>query len=232
MQDFSPIKKRILEYLDYKGVSKYQFYKDSGITRGVLDKSSGISEDNIAKFIAYVGDINLEWLMTGEGSYYVSESMVAEPNQVYKLKTDNNVSEQRIPFYNLEATAGLVELFNHINDKDPIDYLSIPNLPKCDGAVSVTGDSMYPLLKSGDIIMYKQLTNEISNIFFGEMYLLSIDLDGDEYVSVKWVQRSDKGEKYIKIVSENQHHQPKDIPLKKIRALALVKASVRINSMR
>jgi len=236
MQQNSPIKQRILEYLDFKGISRYKFYNESGMTRGVLDKDSGISEDNIAKFVAYFPKINLRWLMLGEGNITDPnvkdyESMVNEP-QVYKLRSDKNHLHQSIPLYNLEASAGLVSLFQHQGDEKPIDYISIPNLPKCDGAVSVTGDSMYPLLKSGDIVMYKELNNEISNIFYGEMYLVSIDLDGDEYVSVKWIQRSDKGEEYVKLVSENQHHQPKDVPLKKVRALALVKASVRINSMR
>jgi hypothetical protein len=90
---------------------------------------------------------------------------------------------------------------------------------------------MYPLLKSGDIIMYKELNNSIESIFFGEMYLLSIDLDGDEYVTVKWIHKSEKGEEFIKIVSQNSHHQPKDVHLSSIKALALIKASIRINSM-
>lgn len=90
---------------------------------------------------------------------------------------------------------------------------------------------MYPLLKSGDIVMYKQIHNKMDGIFYGEMYLISIDVDGEEFVSVKWVHKSDKGEEYIRIVSENRHHQPKDILLDKIRAIALVKASIRMNSM-
>lgn len=67
MQEKSSIKERILEVLDFKDISKYQFYKESKITRGVLDKSSGLSESNITKFIAYLPEINLEWLITGEG---------------------------------------------------------------------------------------------------------------------------------------------------------------------
>lgn len=67
MQHFSPIKKRILYYIEYQGISKYKFYQDTGITRGVLDKDTGISEDNIAKFIAYYNNVNPTWLLTGEG---------------------------------------------------------------------------------------------------------------------------------------------------------------------
>ena len=89
---------------------------------------------------------------------------------------------------------------------------------------------MYPLLKSGDIVLYKQLHN-IEDIFWGDMYLLSIDLDGEEYITVKYIQKSDR-EGYVRLVSQNPHHADKDIEISRIRALALVKASIRMNSIR
>lgn len=174
---------------------------------------------------------DLNWLITGESIDRPQLKTLNEPTGVYKLRTDINISDQSIPLYDLEATAGLVNLFQRQGDSTPIDYISIPNLPKCDGALSVTGDSMYPLLKSGDIVMYKELENSIDNIFWGEMYLISMMVSGGEMVSVKWIQKSSKGDKYIKLVSENQHHQPKDINLKNVKAIALVKASIRINAM-
>ena len=89
---------------------------------------------------------------------------------------------------------------------------------------------MYPLLKSGDIVLYKQLHN-LGDIFWGDMYLLSIDIDGEEYVTVKYIQKSEqKG--YIKLVSQNPHHADKDVALDRVRAIALVKASIRMNSIR
>lgn len=149
----------------------------------------------------------------------------------FKLRTDFPVESQAIPLYNLEATAGLVELFRDHNDIDPIDNIHIPNLPKCDGAVFVAGDSMYPLLKSGDIVMYKKVSDIENDIYWGQMYLVSISSNGDEYVMVKYIQKSEKGEAYVTLVSENRHHQDKDVLLSKIRALALIKGSVRINTM-
>lgn len=79
MRQISPIKNRILQYIDYKNISKYKFYQKTGITRGVLDKESGISEENIAKFIAYSDDIDLNWLLTGKGKM---------------LKTDNENNDE------------------------------------------------------------------------------------------------------------------------------------------
>lgn len=102
--------------------------------------------------------------------------------------------------------------------------------PKCDGAIYIVGDSMYPLLKSGDIVLYKQL-KDIGDIFWGDMYLLSIDIDGEEYITVKYIQKSER-EGYVKLVSQNPHHADKEVAVDRIRALALVKASIRMNSIR
>ena len=91
---------------------------------------------------------------------------------------------------------------------------------------------MYPLLKSGDIVAYKQINDFKSEVFWGEMYLVSIEVSGDNYTMVKYVQKSEEGKDFIKLVSQNSHHQPKDIHLSKIKAMALVKASVRYNFMK
>lgn len=200
-----------------------------------LDPRSGkypvVSFEIIQAIINKYIILSAEWLISGRGSFEISNSHLNAANTIYKKNGDISLDSQAIPLYNIEATAGIVTLFNDTKRTNPLDYIQIPNLPKCDGAVYVTGDSMYPLLKSGDIIIYKQINNILDGIFWGEMYLISIDQDGDEMVTVKYIQKSEKGEEWIKLVSQNKHHDDRDVSLSKVRALALIKASIRINSM-
>ena len=107
--------------------------------------------------------------------------------------------------------------------------IQIPNIPVCDGALYISGDSMYPILKSGDVVGFKEISN-FSNVIYGEMYLVSFCIDGDEYLSVKYINRSEV-EGCIKLVSYNPHHEPMDIPLTSIQAMAIVKFSIRKNMM-
>lgn len=172
-------------------------------------------------------NVNPEWLETGKGEIFNADPTFSAS---FGRRSEMTMPLQSVPLYSIEATAGLVPLFEQREVHNPINYIHIPNLPKCDGAVYVVGDSMYPLLKSGDIVLYKQL-RDMEDIFWGDMYLLSIDMDGEEYITVKYVQRSDR-KGYIRLVSQNQYHADKDIEMSRIRAIALVKASIRMNSMR
>lgn len=173
-------------------------------------------------------EISLDWFLNDRGSKKKSD-LVSEPSQDFSKSSERKHSLQRIPLYDVEAAAGLVSIFE--SKANIIDYISIPNLPKCDGALPITGDSMYPLLKSGDIVMYKRLQDIEHGIFYGEMYLISMMVDNEEMITVKFVQKSDLGDDHIKLVSQNTHHSSKDVPINKIRAIALIKASIRINCM-
>lgn len=223
-------RKRIIDFIENQRITSKEFLTKTGLAKGFVDRShqkSSASDVYLSKILEAYPEISAEWLLTGNGAMLKE----GDQAQVFKLRNDRIHKNQQIPLYDLEASAGLVQLFQDSSSVTPIDTISIPNLPKCDGALYVVGDSMYPLLKSGDIVMYKQVHDLPNDFFWGEMYLVHIDMDGDTYTTVKYIQRSDVGPEHIKLVSYNQHHSPKDIHLSRIRAAALVKASVRVNSM-
>lgn len=228
------IQERILQYIEFKGISAYKFCKDLGFSLGYLDKRGSIGTDKYLKIIEYYDDLSPNWLLKGEGSMIKNISqdlIVSEPQEVYRKTQDTRITSQIIPLYSIQASAGVVKLFQDQNANTPIDYLSIPNLNRCDGALFVSGDSMYPLLKSGDIIVYRIL-NEIShNIIWGEMYLIVINIDGDDYASVKFIHKSEHNPEHIRLVSHNKHHQDKEVHLSTVLTMAHIKASVRYNVM-
>lgn len=232
-QEKSPIKRKILLFISELGISQYDFYRKTGITRGILGQNNGISEENIARFLAVYPQVSAEWLLTGRGPMLRDQDIqLATPivEAQFSLRADQKVDMQNVPLYELDASAGLVALFSDQTRQTPISHIQIPDLPPCDGAIYVRGDSMYPLLKSGDIILYKEVPIGADAILWGEMYLLSFVIDGESYIAIKYIQKADD-ERYVRLVSYNPHHSPKDIPADSIRALALVKASVRFNTM-
>ncbi|MCY1230648.1 hypothetical protein D9M72_430670 [compost metagenome] len=230
------VSERVGQYMAKKGISFYAFENSIGASRGSISKAvkegKSIGSQVLENILSIYKGLNPAWLLTDQGNIFLDNEEILNNKQIetYKLKTDSYVENQQIPLYDIEAIAGLVPLFQDSKSQDPIDHISIPHLPKCDGAVYVTGDSMYPLLKSGDIVLYKEIHDVANEIFWGEMYLLGIDMSGEEYVTVKYIQKSENPG-CVRLVSQNKHHQDKDVELSKIKALALVKASIRINAM-
>ena len=233
-QKISPIKQRILKFAEQQGISKREFYKRISVSRGTLESKTGITEDVMAKFIATYPEVSAEWLLTGNGEMIRSNSTQLAGIEIankFKLRTDNDIELQKIPLYDIEATAGIVSLFTDTFKQEPESYLSIPDIPPCDGAIRVAGNSMYPIIRTGDIILFKQIHNIETSIIWGEMYLVAFSIEGDEYLMIKYIKRGSRNDTVI-LDSENPAYDPKEIPLACIRALAIVKASVRYNMMR
>lgn len=66
-------KARILQYLEYKGISKPQFYTDVDIKRGLLDSdkmNATVTDAIIAKILVAYTDVDPLWLLTGRGSMF------------------------------------------------------------------------------------------------------------------------------------------------------------------
>ena len=244
------ISARIAEILDYINESKNSFALKLGYERAqtvydIINGKSAPSYDFFKKFqlSEYSDIINIDWLLIGRGSMLKSEGVTLMGEQVptvvdekrpeiqilhHPKVVDKVITQQSIPVYNVEAAANLKTIFSN-KDQNLLGEITMPDIPRCDGAIYVRGDSMYPLLKSGDIVGYKEIM-DFNNVIFGEMYIVSYDIEGDEYVCVKYVNHSDQ-QGYIKLVSYNPHHDPKDIPVNRITAMALVKFSIRMNTI-
>ncbi|OWP83226.1 hypothetical protein BWK59_11660 [Flavobacterium davisii] len=80
---------RILKFIEYKGISKSKFYKETSLSNGFLDKVKDIGVSKIEHILTTYPDINIEWLLLGKGE------MLKTKNEDYANK-DNvgiNVSE-------------------------------------------------------------------------------------------------------------------------------------------
>lgn len=228
------IKDRLKQLAQTEGLSMRAFEETCGLGRGNISNMSqegGIGSDKLTKIIDTFPKVDLYWLLTGEGDMLKSDKYepIVEVKPIHHPRSVEKKEDMQVVYlYDFEATAGLKTLFDNKRN-NIIDTIKIPKLPKCDGAIHIVGDSMYPLLKSGDIILYKEISPSIENIIYGEMYLLSYDIDGDDYVVVKYIRKSEKGEPFITLGSENPDYASRDIDFHRITAIALVKASVRIN---
>ena len=58
---------RIFQIIDFKGINKNRFYKETNLSNGFLDKVKDIGASKIEQILNAYPEINPEWLLTGRG---------------------------------------------------------------------------------------------------------------------------------------------------------------------
>lgn len=89
MNIFSNIKERILHHIDVLGISKREFYKQTGISNGLLDKPGGVSETILEKYISVYPEISAQWLLSGEGEMFLEEGAKEAAEHAPTFNTPN-----------------------------------------------------------------------------------------------------------------------------------------------
>ncbi|MBK5721855.1 hypothetical protein JGH11_13325 [Dysgonomonas sp. Marseille-P4677] len=229
-------KERIIQFIEKEGISKNKFYTQTGISNGTLDKKSGITGDTIFKISKAYPDLNLEWLITGEGEMMKS-SIFPLSNNMQTIREQYaalvNIDPEMLTDKSFQAPDSpleLIPIFAYNETQKHLGYLSIPNLGMCDGAGIIKTDSMYPLIKPGDIVCYKT-ANNTNHIHWGQAYIVLVTIDGEEFLTIKNLEQSEVGENYVKLTGYNHVYNAKDVPIECIKWKALVKAYVSYNSV-
>lgn len=151
-------------------------------------------------------------------------AVAAEPQAVYRAG-----GLQTIPIHELGKSETLSTLFSAPEGIEPIDRFAASILPRCDGGLRVRpGEGMAPDYLPGDIVFYRWVNALSDALVWGEAYLLSFELDGEEYTLVRILHRADQPGS-IRLAGRELQHAPREIALSQIRALASIEGSVRMN---
>ena len=173
MQEKSPIKARIIEFIELKGLSKYEFYQKTGITRGILGQNNGISEDNLTKFLAYYKEVSPEWLLTGKGEMLSDKATNTADAGTAGIPVARHCgSGEGIPLITVEAMAGFAKENPPVLEYECERYVVLM-FRDAEFLITVKGSSMIPKYNSGDIVACKMLP--LSDLFFqwNKVYVLS-----------------------------------------------------------
>lgn len=142
-----------------------------------------------------------------------------EPSNGYKSKTDG----KQIPLVNVKAVGGFGNESFSISEKDIKEYYVIPKFRyyKIDFMIEVTGDSMRPRYKSGDIVACKI----IKNYDFLQWNRVHVIATREQGIILKRISVSQK-KNHISVLADNPEFPPFDIPMSEITGIALVAGGV------
>lgn len=219
MEDNTSINNRIQSIINevYNGnVSK--FCREVGVKQPTMNTILGERKSKPSYDILYailnaitLKSISIEWLITGKGTMLKSESQPPRPETLGK---------NAIKYYPaVNGSMGGVQ-FLDCPDETSIDII-LPGFAECKFAINAYGDSMYPVIKSGQVVLLMEWKE--SFIDWGHIYMV---VTKSGYRTIKYVRPSEK-EGFIRCESENKESNPAfDIEMEDIHKLFLVKGWV------
>lgn len=201
-----------MKFLEYKGVSKYEFYQKTGISNGILSQKNGLSEENLLRFLNYFGEISPEWLLLGKGEMLRNDLPVAQPAAK---------PGEGIPLIPINAMAGMFTGEQVVLELECDRYV-VPAFKDAEFLITVKGSSMIPKYNSGDIVACKRMP--LDTFFqWNKVYVL----DTEQGPLIKRVKKGTT-EDTLTIFSDNPNYEPFELPRTKIYHIALVVGVIRL----
>ncbi|QYS86338.1 S24 family peptidase [Flavobacterium oreochromis] len=207
---------RILQIIDFKGISKNKFYNETGLSNGFLDKVKDVGASKIENILNTYPDISPDWLLMGKGAMTKSEGNIAIPA---------NGVVTGIPLVAVTAIGGFGNSTFSISNQDVRDYYVIPKFKtkKIDFMIEVEGSSMYPKYSSGDIVACTVI-NESSFIQWNKTHVIATKNQG---IIIKRVKKGST-DNTLCMISDNQSYDPFEVPKEEIVGFALVVGVIRL----
>ena len=208
---------RIKEYYKLKGNAELARFL--GVAPNTITNWYGRKTFDIDVIYTKCVDIDMNWLLTGEGNMLRTES---EKEENISVAHPSDSPMEGIPLIPISAMAGAFT-----GEQTVLEYecerFVVPTFKGAEFLISVKGSSMYPKYNSGDIVACKRLP--MDDIFFqwNKVYVL----DTDQGPLIKRVKPgSDK--EHVLIVSDNERYEPFELPLDRIYHVALVIGVIRL----
>lgn len=237
------IKDKIFTFLKKKGITKTEFYAETGIESSNFkgkNKDSLPGSAMLVKILTKYPDLSAEWLLTGRGEMLKTNSTPTDspPDEKHSsdIKDKENPSDNQnndpfflaaspregIPLIPFSAMAGALRGEQTVLEYECERYV-VPAFNGADFLMPVKGDSMTPTFVSGDIVACQRVP--MSDIFFqwNKPYVL----DTAQGAIIKRIKPgSDK--QHVLIVSDNKEYDPFELPYEDIYAVALVIGIIRL----
>lgn len=148
------LKSRVLAYCTKKNIALSTFEKRSGLSNGYFNQvKKRPSTEKIDKIKMAFDDLNIDWLLTGEGEMLKTPGKEGKGNDT--TEEANLTVGKVIPLYDAEAAAGNGYEMD-MSPARPIEMIQIGGfLRESEAALRVYGSSMIPHYPPGCIVALK-----------------------------------------------------------------------------
>lgn len=155
------LKSRLIEFIEYKGLSVQSFEIQCNLSNGAVSKmGNNTRRSTIDKISKSYPELNTTWLLTGEGHMLLNNSDLM-PQKSFTVG---------VPYYNVDFIGGFDLVLND-QTTTPEYLIDFKKYNEATCWCNVTGHSMEPEITHGDIIALKKIEDK-SFLPLGEVYAI------------------------------------------------------------
>lgn len=158
------VNQRIRQIIEDKSLSVNAFANAISVAQGtlasMLNRGTEPSNKTLNAMLSAFPEVNPDWLLTGSGEMYLSDT----------LSTTGNKDARLVPLLPVAAQGGTLNDFVVSVKASECEKIISP-IRDVDYAMSISGDSMAPEYPSGAHILIKKI-NEKAFIDWGRVYVL------------------------------------------------------------
>lgn len=218
------IQNRLNEYLKVKSLTNKDFELMCGLSNGAAAKLSEKSRKTTFDRLVERSDLNVDWLLTGEGEMLSPNGLADEVENFSKEElriVSDSLRDGRfrmVPLINIDSVGGV----HSSNIVDPSEQYVIKMMPftearEGDVAILQSGNSMYPTIPSGSALLIRKVEDWREYFGYGNIYVLWLR-DGRRIT--KEVRRYDPDPKnYVWCVSYNPDVADEELPCSMIQGV-------------
>lgn len=221
------VKERIIQFISHKGITIQTFELNTGLSNGAVSKmGDGTRRSTLEKISNYYPELNSNWLLTGIGEMIQNEERNEKSITVPQTAVSTKQRKGAL-IYDIDATCGLNGRDIEFTDEKVIGSIDAPEINPDSKIIFATGDSMQPLIASGDRVVIRKI--ESWDYFnYGQVYLIITN----EYRFIKRVRRHPKdADNLILLRSENPDYDDIDLPKREIIHLFIVENILSIKNI-
>lgn len=164
------VKDRILQFCNAVGVRPGRFERECGLSNGYLSKlRNEPSRDKIGIIASTYPNLNIDWLLTGEGN------MLKEPDDAGGRRSVPSPADdgyRLVPMYNIDARGGFGTNDEVDGAEYIVDYVPFKDAKMDDICVPVVGNSMAPTYVSGSIVLLHRIERWREFLELGQVYII------------------------------------------------------------
>lgn len=169
-------------------------------------KIKGISRRLANTIVKVYPQYNPNWLLTGEGEM-CSQTL----RSVQKIASNTS----GVPLFDLDFGCGFMAFYNDDAVK-PVAYVNFPGTKGATCWCKATGDSMEPLIHSGDYVCLKKVEDWDQYLTMGEVYAIEATND---LRTIKRVELGEDKNSFTLVPVNTEGYKPQPIPKKMIRQI-------------